>query len=44
VRFEVFTAVKIQVMVFWVVTSCNVAIGYQSTTTLHHLAAQNTST
>jgi hypothetical protein len=28
--FEVFTAVKIQVEVFWVVTQCNVVLGYQS--------------
>jgi hypothetical protein len=28
-RFEVFTAVKIQV-VFWIVTSCSDAVGYQS--------------
>jgi len=27
--FEVFTAVKIQVEVFWVVTSCSVVVGYQ---------------
>jgi hypothetical protein len=26
-RFEVFTAVKIQVEVFWVVTRCSVAVG-----------------
>jgi len=28
-RFEVFTAVKIQVEVFWVVTPCSVAVGHQ---------------
>jgi hypothetical protein len=28
-RFEAFTAVKIQVDVFWVVTSCGVVVGYQ---------------
>jgi len=28
-RFEVFTAVTIQVKVFWVVTHCRVALGYQ---------------
>jgi hypothetical protein len=28
-RFEVFTAVKIQAEVFWVVTPCSVAVGYQ---------------
>jgi hypothetical protein len=28
-RFEVFTAVKIQVQVFWVVTPCNDVVGYQ---------------
>jgi hypothetical protein len=27
--FEVFMMVKIQVEVFWVVTPCNVAVGYQ---------------
>jgi hypothetical protein len=27
-RFEVFTAVKIQFEVFWVVTPCSVVIGY----------------
>jgi hypothetical protein len=35
-RFEVFMVVKIQVEDFWVVTSCNVAIGYRS---LEDLAA-----
>jgi hypothetical protein len=29
VRYEVFTAVKIQVEVFWIVISCNVVVGYQ---------------
>jgi hypothetical protein len=29
VRFEVFTAVKIQSDVFWVVTLCGVAVGYK---------------
>jgi len=29
VRFEVFTAVKILVEVFWVLTPCGVAVGYQ---------------
>jgi len=29
VRFEVFTAVKIQVEFFWVVTLCSDAVGYQ---------------
>jgi hypothetical protein len=29
VRFEVFTAMKIQVMVFWVVMLCTVTVGYQ---------------
>jgi hypothetical protein len=29
-RFEVFTAVEIQVEVFWVVTPCSVVVGYQS--------------
>jgi len=29
VRFEAFTAVKIQVEVFWVVTPCNVMSGFQ---------------
>jgi hypothetical protein len=28
-RFEVFTAVKIQVQVFWVVKPCSVVVGYQ---------------
>jgi hypothetical protein len=28
-RFEVFTAVKMQVEVFWVVTSRSVVVGYQ---------------
>jgi hypothetical protein len=28
-NFEAFTAVKIQVMVFWVVTPCSVVVGYQ---------------
>jgi len=28
-RFEVFTAVKIQVEVFWVVTMCSDTIGYR---------------
>jgi hypothetical protein len=28
-RFEVFTIVKIQVEVFWVVTPCNVVVGCQ---------------
>jgi len=28
-RFEVFTAVNIQVMVFWIVISCCVVVGYQ---------------
>jgi hypothetical protein len=28
-RFEVFTAVKIQVLVFWVVTLCSVVVGYR---------------
>jgi len=28
-RFEVFTAVKIQVEIFWVVTQCSVVAGYQ---------------
>jgi hypothetical protein len=28
-RFEVFMAVKIQDKVFWVVTLCNVAVGYK---------------
>jgi hypothetical protein len=28
-RFEVFMVVKIQVEVFWVVTLCNVVVGYQ---------------
>jgi len=27
--FEVFTAVKIQVEVFWVVTPCSVVVGYR---------------
>jgi hypothetical protein len=30
--FEVFTAVKIQVQVFWVVTPCKVAVGWTSET------------
>jgi hypothetical protein len=29
VSFEVFTVVRIQVDVFWVVTPCSVAVGYQ---------------
>jgi hypothetical protein len=29
VRFEVFTAVKIKVVVFWVVMLCSVVVGYQ---------------
>jgi hypothetical protein len=29
VSFEVFTAVKIEVKVFWVVTLCSVVVGYQ---------------
>jgi len=29
VRFEVITAVKIQIKVFWVVTPCSVAVRYQ---------------
>jgi hypothetical protein len=29
-RFEVFTAMKIKVAVFWVVTTCNDVVGYQS--------------
>jgi fatty-acid desaturase len=28
-RFEVLTAVKIQVEILWVVTPCNVVVGYQ---------------
>jgi len=28
-RFEVFTALKIQVTVFWAVTLCDVVVGYQ---------------
>jgi hypothetical protein len=28
-RLEVFTAINIQVVVFWVVTSCSVVVGYQ---------------
>jgi hypothetical protein len=28
-RFEVFTVVKIQVKVFWVVKTCSVVVGYQ---------------
>jgi hypothetical protein len=28
-RFEVFTAAKIQVEVFWIVMPCRVAVGYQ---------------
>jgi hypothetical protein len=28
-RFEVFTAMKIQVVVFWVVTLCSVVVVYQ---------------
>jgi expansin (peptidoglycan-binding protein) len=28
VRFEVFTVVKIQVEVFWIVAPCSVAVGY----------------
>jgi len=28
-KFEVFTEVKIRVEVFWVLTPCNVAVGYQ---------------
>jgi hypothetical protein len=28
-RFEVYMVMKIQVEVFWVVTTCNVAVGYQ---------------
>jgi hypothetical protein len=28
-RFEIFTAVKIQVEVFWVVMPCSVVVGYQ---------------
>jgi hypothetical protein len=31
VRFKVFTAVKIQVKVFWVVTPCSVVVGYHFT-------------
>jgi len=27
-RFEIFTAVKIQVEVFWIVTPCGVVVGY----------------
>jgi hypothetical protein len=30
VRFEVFTAVKIQVKVFWVVTPCSVVVGHHT--------------
>jgi hypothetical protein len=29
VRLEVFTELKIQVKVFWVVTLCSVVVGYQ---------------
>jgi len=29
VRCEVFTEVKIQIKVFWIVTPCSVAVGYQ---------------
>jgi len=29
VSFEAFTAVMFQVEVFWVVTPCNVVVGYQ---------------
>jgi hypothetical protein len=29
VRFEVITAVKIPVEVFWLVMSCNIVVGYQ---------------
>jgi hypothetical protein len=32
-RFEVFSTVKIQVEVFWVVTPCNVMAGYLRVTT-----------
>jgi hypothetical protein len=28
-RWEVFTVVKVQVEVFWVVTLCSVVVGYQ---------------
>jgi len=28
-RFEIFTAVEIQVEVFWVVTACSIVVGYQ---------------
>jgi hypothetical protein len=28
-RFEVFTAVKIQVQVYWVLTPCSVVVGYR---------------
>jgi hypothetical protein len=28
-RFEVFKAVKVLVMVFWIVTPCSVVVGYQ---------------
>jgi hypothetical protein len=28
-KFEVFTAVKIHVVVFWVMTPCNFAVGYK---------------
>jgi hypothetical protein len=30
VKFEVFTAEKVLIEVFWFVTPCNVAVGYQS--------------
>jgi hypothetical protein len=37
VRFEVLTAEKIQIEVFWVVTLCSVAVGYLADiTTCHH--------
>jgi len=52
-RFELFTAMKIQVEVFWVVTPCDIVVGYRQhgrlkrwypTTTLHGVIIQKIST
>jgi hypothetical protein len=46
-RFEIFTAVKNQVEIFWVVTLCSVVVGplkcWCPTTTLHGVTTQKTS-
>jgi hypothetical protein len=41
VRLEVFTVVKIHVMVLWVVTLCSNVVGYQHFKELCHLQLQH---